>query len=64
MASVRLWNAAGASDSGFNAVAHIVEKKVFVAGDEDGSIHFFSGRVFLFYRKSHSIKTTEASYKR
>ncbi|CBY19620.1 unnamed protein product [Oikopleura dioica] len=42
MALVRLWNSAGASDSGFNAVAHIAEKKVFVAGDEDGCIHFFS----------------------
>jgi hypothetical protein len=48
MASVRLWNSAGASDSGFNAVAHIAEKKVFVAGDEEGCIHFFSGIFFHF----------------
>ena len=46
MATVRLWAAAGSSDSGFNAVAHIAEKKVFVAGDEDGCIHFFSGKLF------------------
>ena len=55
MASVRLWNSAGASDSGFNAVAHIAEKKVFVAGDEDGCIHFFSGIFFLFYLNSYSF---------
>jgi len=62
MALVRLWNSAGASDSGFNAVAHIAEKKVFVAGDEDGCIHFFSGSTRYFKRKFHSFKTVGARY--